>query len=153
MDKNVLIIFIIVLILAIILSILSDKLVKFLKTNKVYIYKRKDFLTTTEKNFLFSLTDLETKYHIIPKINLNNVIKSDRNEFNYNVDFAIFDKTYTKLLLLIELKTNDKVKKICENTGIRLVIIDSKSNRNDIVKTLINILNEEEIKEKLSTSN
>ena len=79
--------------------------------------------------------ELDVKIH--PQINLATIIKKEINNYYINelfrnVDFAIFDKDYKNILLLIELndKTHSskrrisrdlKVEKIVNQAGIKLI--------------------------------
>lgn len=99
-------------------------------------YEKRNFMTKTELNFYNKIKELETEYKIVPQINLATIIKKINkgyiNELFKNVDFAIFDKEYKNLLLLIELNDNThnkpnrkdrdlKVKKICRDANINLI--------------------------------
>jgi len=87
-------------------------------------------------------------------LNLNSVIDKIsntkyRNELFRNIDFAIFDKDYSTLLLLIEIndKTHQtrkrkerdlKVEEICSKAGIKLIKFYSNySNEKEYVKNRI----------------
>lgn len=75
------------------------------------IYKLKPIMTNYEMKFYNILKELENEYIIIPQLNLASVVKKINNNRYYselfrNIDFAIFSKNYTNLLLLIE--TDDK---------------------------------------------
>ena len=100
------------------------------------LYDKKAFMTKCEYDFYLKLLDLESEYRVIPQINLATIIKKTSgkyiNELFKNIDFAIFDKDFKNVLLLIELndsshnannrKSRDlKVKKICEEAGIKLI--------------------------------
>jgi len=94
-------------------------------------------MTNCEKEFYDKIKDLEEVYRIIPQINLATIIQKEsnkpyQNELYRNIDFAIFSKDYSKLLLLIELNDSShnnkkriirdkKVKRICYQAGIRLL--------------------------------
>lgn len=100
-------------------------------------YKKKYFLTNTEKQFLSILYELK-KYNliIIPQINLATIIQKTgefryQNELYRNIDFGIFDKNYN-ILLLIELndishqqykrrERDMKVKEIVKQADIKLI--------------------------------
>ena len=99
-------------------------------------YQKKNFMTNCEYDFYLKLLDLEGEFRVIPQINLATIIKKTNggyiNELFKNIDFAIFDKDFKNVLLLIELNDSShgnqdrkirdmKVKKICEEAGIRLV--------------------------------
>lgn len=105
-------------------------------------YYRKDFLTKTEKEFYNFLIQIESEKNvkIIPQINLGTIIEKRkskldkyRNELFKNIDFGIFDNEFN-LLFLIEFndkshnkpdrkERDNKVKKICKITGIKLIPI------------------------------
>lgn len=103
---------------------------------EVKIYIKRDFMTKTELHFYDKIKELETEYKIVPQINLATIIKKTNkgyiNELFKNIDFAIFDKDYKNILLLIELndsthnkfdrKDRDlKIKKICNEANIKLI--------------------------------
>lgn len=106
-----------------------------IKTDKKY-YKRK-YMSECELNFYNKIKELEKEeYKIIPQINLATIItkenKSFQGELFRNIDFAIFDKDFQNILLLIELndsshkknsriKRDIKVKKICNSANIKLI--------------------------------
>ena len=121
-------------------------------------YKKKYFLTNTEKQFLSILYELK-KYNliIIPQINLATIIQKTgefryQNELYRNIDFGIFDKNYN-ILLLIEL--NDishqqykrrergmKVKEIVKQADIKLInFYTDKPNKPEyVIKRIMNEL-------------
>jgi len=130
-----------------------DKIIKFIKKilgivnieqekkEELKIYKEKQFMTEYELEFYKKIKELESEYKIIPQINLATIIKKINkgyiNELFKNIDFAIFDKEYKKVLLLIEIndKTHDKnnrkdrdlkVKKICNDANIKLITFYTK---------------------------
>jgi len=103
---------------------------------EVKLYVKRQFMTQTELNFYEKIRDLEIEYRIVPQVNLATIVKKVNkgyfNELFKNIDFAIFDKEYKELLLLIELNdsTHDKkdrkdrdskVKNICKNADIKLI--------------------------------
>ena len=118
------------------------------------IYIKKNFMTQSELFFYEKIKELETDYKIVPQINLATIIKKTSkgyiNELFRNIDFAIFDKEYKNLLLLIELNDsthNDnnrkdrdlKVKKICNDANIKLIVFYTKyPNEKDYVLRRIN---------------
>lgn len=105
-------------------------------------YKKKNFMTAVEYDFYSKMKDLEEFYKIIPQVNLATIIDKTsnekfRNELFRNIDFAIFTKDYSSLLLLIELndqthntttrkKRDKKVKEICEQSSIPLITFYTK---------------------------
>lgn len=113
--------------------------------NKKYIityYKQKNFMTNSELDFYNKLKYFESNYRVIPQLNLASVIqKVNNNKYNSelfrNIDFAIFTKDYSKLLLLIELndKTHEtksrkrrdaKVHNICRMANVTLITFYTK---------------------------
>ncbi|MBQ2946786.1 MAG: DUF2726 domain-containing protein [Bacilli bacterium] len=94
-------------------------------------------MTLSELDFYNKIKILENNFKIVPQVNLGAIIKKIsknkyRSELFKNIDFAIFTKDYSKLLLLIELndKTHNqeerknrdqKVKMICKEAGIKLI--------------------------------
>lgn len=101
------------------------------------IYQMKPLMTEYEQHFYNTIKSLEEKYEIVPQLNLACVVKKINNNNYYtdlfrNIDFAIFDKDYNKLLLLIEIndKTHNtykrkdrdlKVQKICDDISVKLI--------------------------------
>jgi len=99
-------------------------------------YKKKPYLSQTERKFLDSIKELEQYVIIVPQVNLASVIQKTgeykwQNELYRNTDFGIFDKDYN-LLLLVELndsthtepgrkKRDMKVIDICDKAGIQLM--------------------------------
>ena len=94
-------------------------------------------MTPIERKFYFIFLELGNNYVIIPQLNLASVTKKITNNKYYNelfrnIDFAIFNKDLTKLLLLIEIddKTHNqynrrdrdlKVKKICNDIDVEII--------------------------------
>jgi len=122
------------------------------------IYIRKNFMTQTELVFYNKIKELESNYRIIPQLNLATVIKKVNkgyySELFRNIDFAIFDKEYKTLLLLIELNDNThnysnrknrdlKVKDICNNAGIKLITFytNCPNEKNYVLKRINDELN------------
>jgi hypothetical protein len=107
------------------------------KAKEQRTYIEKPLMTNEELNFFHKLTPLFSEYIIIPQVNLATIIKPNdhkrfQNELYRNIDFGIFNKDYSKVLLLIELndKTHKekkrqirdhKVKDICLSAGIKLI--------------------------------
>lgn len=101
------------------------------------IYELKPIMSDYERKFYNILKDLDNDYVVVPQLNLASVVKKINNNRYYtelfrNVDFAIFSKDYTKLLLLIEIndKTHNtrkrkdrdlKVQKICNDINVKLI--------------------------------
>lgn len=109
--------------------------------SEIKIYERKEFMSTYELLFYEKIKDLENEYKIVPQINLATIVKKINrgyiNELFKNIDFAIFDKDYKNVLLLIEIndsthnkinrKDRDlKVKKICNDCNIKLITFYTK---------------------------
>jgi len=122
----------------------------------IYNYQEKQFMSNYERYFFNILMELEKELsiRIHPQVNLNSIInKIDntkyRNELFRNIDFAIFDNNYTKVLLLIEINDNthntksrrirdQKVDKICAKAKIKLIKFYSKyANEKSYVKNRI----------------
>ena len=92
--------------------------------------------------FYNRMKDLETEYNIVPQLVLSSVVdKKSKQKYSSElyriIDFAIFSKDYSKLLLLIELNDNThnqrkrkdrdlKVKKICNSAKIKLITFYTK---------------------------
>lgn len=106
------------------------------KQEEEIFYEIKQLMTKSEKEFYKKLLPLETEYKIVPQLNLAAIINKKNskyhNELFRNIDYAIFDKNYDNLLLLIELNDSSharnkrkyrdyKVKKICTRVGIKLI--------------------------------
>lgn len=112
-------------------------LIDFNNNKEETIYQLKPIMTNYEKYFYDILKELNDEYVVIPQLNLASVVKKINNNRYYselfrNIDFAIFSKNYSKLLLLIEIndKTHNtkkrkerdlKVKKICDDINIKLI--------------------------------
>ena len=109
--------------------------------SEIKIYDRKEFMSTYELLFYEKIKDLENEYKIVPQVNLATIVKKINrgyiNELFKNIDFAIFDKDYKNVLLLIEIndsthnkinrKDRDlKVKKICNDCNIKLITFYTK---------------------------
>ena len=109
--------------------------------SEIKIYERKEFMSTYELLFYEKIKDLENEYKIVPQVNLATIVKKINrgyiNELFKNIDFAIFDKDYKNVLLLIEIndsthnkinrKDRDlKVKKICNDCNIKLITFYTK---------------------------
>lgn len=105
-------------------------------------YEKKPIMSDYEIMFYNRMKDLETEYNIVPQLVLSSVVDKKskqkyRSELYRIIDFAIFSKDYSKLLLLIELndythnqrkrKDRDlKVKKICNSAKIKLITFYTK---------------------------
>ena len=126
--------------------------------------KKNDSPSLSEKTYLkneFQLLKLEEigDYKIIPQVNLDSIITKVSNnryqsELYRNIDYAVFSKDLTTLLLLIELnditheqksrKIRDmKVKDICNNAGIKLITFYTKYDNKDeyVVNRVIEEIN------------
>lgn len=121
-----------------------------------YEYKVKCLMTNYERYFYSILIELESELDIKvhPQLNLSSVIEKItktkyQNELFRNIDFALFDKYYNKLLLLIEIndtthmsksrrERDQKVTDICAKANIKLIKFYSKyPNEKDYVKNRI----------------
>lgn len=105
-------------------------------------YEKKPIMSDYEIMFYNRMKDLETEYNIVPQLVLSSVVDKKskqkyRSELYRIIDFAIFSKNYSKLLLLIELNDNThnqrkrkdrdlKVKKICNSAKIKLITFYTK---------------------------
>lgn len=105
-------------------------------------YEKKPIMSNYEIMFYNRMKDLEKDYNIVPQLVLASVVDKTskqkyRSELYRIIDFAIFSKDYSKLLLLIELNDNThnqrkrkdrdlKVKKICNSAGIKLITFYTK---------------------------
>lgn len=105
-------------------------------------YEKKPIMSDYEIMFYNRMKDLETEYNIVPQLVLSSVVDKKskqkyRSELYRIIDFAIFSKDYSKLLLLIELNDNThnqrkrkdrdlKVKKICNSAKIKLIAFYTK---------------------------
>lgn len=108
-----------------------------IKPNNITTYSQRSLMTPNELSFYNKLKELEIHFNIVPQVNLASIINKHSNdryrtELFRNVDFGIFTKDYTKLLLLIELNDSShknisrrdrdlKVKKILNDAGIPLI--------------------------------
>ena len=120
-------------------------------------------MTDPELSFYRKLKKLEVngKLIIVPQINLAAVIKkingnAYQNELFRNIDFAIFKRDYTKLLLLIELNDSShkqkkryerdlKVRNICEIAEIPLITfyVDKPNDEKYVISRIINKIKDE----------
>lgn len=132
---------------------------KIKETNKNSFYIKKEFMTNCELSFYYKIIDLEEKYNIVPQVNLASIIQKIsnnrfQNELFRNIDFAIFTKDYSKLLLLIEVNDrthNDekrkerdkKVKTICNEAGIKLITFYTKypNEKEYVINRILNEIN------------
>jgi len=120
------------------------------------IYTRRDFMTKYERYFydIFMELEQEMNVKIVPQVNLATIVKKQVNnrhinELFRNIDFAIFDDDYNKVLLLIEINDSThnsrvriardiKVEKILKDADIRLIKFYSNyPNKKDYVKTRV----------------
>ncbi len=125
------------------------------KTKPSTSYYQKSFMSAAEKNFYNILRELETKYKIVPQVNLASIISKNnytfQNELFRNIDFAIFTYDYSKLLLLIELndsthnmakrrKRDMKVQAILNDAGIPLMkfYTNKPNERNYVLNRILN---------------
>lgn len=105
-------------------------------------YEKKPIMSDYEIMFYNRMKDLETEYNIVPQLVLSSIVDKKskqkyRSELYRIIDFAIFSKDYSKLLLLIELNDNThnqrkrkdrdlKVKKICNSAKIKIITFYTK---------------------------
>lgn len=130
------ILLIIFLIALFILPIILNEYSNNKNIKKEFNYTKRNFMTKTELNFYDKIKGLENEYKIVPQINLGTIIekkdKGFRNELFKNIDFAIFDKNFENILILIELndsshfqskrkKRDITVKEICNKANIKLI--------------------------------
>ena len=88
-------------------------------------YKKKNFLTAREKDFMAILREL-AKHNLIvmPQVNLATVVQKVgefryQNELYRNIDFGVFDREYN-LLLLIELNDSSHQQSARQRRDIRV---------------------------------
>lgn len=142
--------------LLIIIILLFNYLINKLIPNKIdkNCYHKKHFMTDSELNFYNKIKTLESEdYKIVPQINLATIIEKDGKSFNNelfrNIDFAIFNKDFQNILLLIELndsshkktsriKRDIKVKNICDSTNIKLITFYTNypNNKDYVIKRI-----------------
>ena len=126
------------------------------------IYAQKPLMTEYEYRFYQILKELEEDYIIVPQLNLATIVKKINNNRYYselfrNIDFAIFSKDYKKVLLLIEINDQThnqhnrrdralKVKKICNDTGIKLITFYTKypNEKNYVIDRIKKEINKKE---------
>ena len=112
-------------------------------------YSAKDsIMTDCEKAFFEAIKEIVgVQYTVQPQINLASVIDKEscskyRNELFRNIDFGVFDRNYS-LVLLIEINDpshlrqdrsarDSKVREICESAGIPLVTFWTKYGINKV---------------------
>lgn len=122
-------------------------------------YEIKPFMTTYEKRMYNIFLKLGSDYKIVPQINLASIIKKKNNDHYYsdlfrNIDFAIFDKEYDKLLLLIEIddashdtykrkQRDQKVNAICLDAGIKILHFHTNypNEESYVLKRILNNIN------------
>lgn len=153
--KTILFFIIIFFILRTVSKLIYNKIsIKNKKTNN--IYNKRKFMTDYERYFYETLKELEGELDIKihPQINLATIINKETNNYYINelfrnIDFAIFDKNYNNLLLLIEINDNThntkkriyrdkKVDYILKCANIKLIKFYSNyPNKKDYIKTRI----------------
>ena len=155
----ILVITILILISTIIL-LSKTKQRKDLNPYNIY-YKKLFFLRKSELRFLKTISILENEYIIIPKLNLKKIITADKNKYkkelkNMTVDYAIFTKDYSQIVLMIELSYKsgtidnqekiNKLKEICDDAGIKFITFevnqDKENNNQEIINKVKDILKE-----------
>ena len=134
----IIIITIILLVLYIVVERKNSSLQSTKQQKSATYYFRKQLMTDCEYEFYNKIKILEEHFKIVPQVNLGAIINkvskvTYRGELFRNIDFAIFTKDYSKLLLLLielndkthnqeERKNRDqKVKIICKEAGIKLI--------------------------------
>ena len=131
------IITIIVYLLLFIINIIEKTTYK--KKIQENLYYQKSLMTKYEKYFYNCFAELEEELgiKIQPQVSLNSIVEKKYNyrqrlELFRDIDFGIFEKDYSKLLLLVEIndkthnlknriKRDQKVKKIVNCAHIRLI--------------------------------
>ncbi len=154
----------ILILLLIFIIVRYKKIINFstkLKKNKVknYVYIEKNFMTKNELSFYYKIIELEKNYNIVPQVNLASIVQKVsnnhfQNELFRNIDFAIFTKDYSKLLLLIEIndqthnqksrKERDiKVKNICNQANIKLITFYTRypNEKEYVIKRILKEIN------------
>lgn len=124
-----------------------------------YFYKQRRFMSVSEMFFYNKIAVLNEYYNVIPQINLATIVKKYPNsryisELFRNIDFAIFTKDYSRLLLLIELndKTHnygyrkmrdEKVYKICKSANINLINFKASdiNDKDEVIKKILYEIN------------
>ena len=128
----------------------SNNTFNYIKNNK---YTKRQLMTNYERYFYDILVELEEELNIkiLPQINLSTIIYKETNnkyinELFRNIDFAIFSKDYSDLLLLIEINDSThntkermerdrKVDMIVANADIKLIKFYSNNpNKKEYVK-------------------
>lgn len=119
-------------------------------------YKIKNIMTNYEKYFYDILIELEDELsvRIHPQVNLATILNKETNSYYINelfrnIDFGIFTKDYSELLLLIEIndsthnskdrrKRDKKVDNILKNANVKLIkFYSSYPNKKEYVKEKI----------------
>lgn len=108
---------------------------------KKYSYCKKNFMTNHELIYYNIFKDLESDLNVViqPQVHLISIVKRNikhktkyPKELNRIIDFAVFSRDYSELILLVEIGDNshkrrdrvirDKtVKSICKSAGIKLI--------------------------------
>ncbi len=121
-------------------------------------YQKKKIMTEAEYQFYLKLKPLESKYKVIPQLNLAAITTKISNRHYYtdlfrNIDFAILSDDYSEILLLIELndathnlkrrRNRDlKVEKICNEINVPLMKFYTKypNEKNYVLKRVLKVL-------------
>lgn len=101
------------------------------------LYEIKPFMTEYERRIYSILLKLGDDYKIIPQVNMASIIRKKNNDHYYsdlfrNIDFAIFDKDCSNLLMLIEIddSTHNSYKRRQNEEGYVLNRILKNLNNN-----------------------
>ena len=118
---------------------------KLLSQNRIRYSKKDCLLTELEKRYYQEFTEiLGSRYIVLPQINLATVINKEsagfRTELFRNIDFGVFDKNLTPLLLIEindpshnredRIERDESVRKICKKARLPLVTFWTKDGIN-----------------------
>lgn len=156
--SNKILFIVIIIIIAIIGKTINKNIRKTTKGKKTNSkldnnYSVKPLITKYERYFYDIFVELENELDIkvMPQVNLSSIINKDTNqryrtELFRNIDFGIFTKDYSKILLLIEINDNThnqkkrirrdkKVDEIVRKANIKLIKFYSNyPNKKEYVK-------------------
>lgn len=144
--------------------------------NKEFFYSKKALMSEIEMKFhnAFEIA-VNNEYIVLPQVNLGTIIQKNgkfkyHNELFRNIDFCIFDKSYSPLLLIEindethnrrdRIERDKKVKEISASAGLALITFHTKYgiNQEYITKRLMECLKPqpkptEQIQEQFITNN